>query len=82
MNNQYIFIIDIVGTDCVNGTLVGHRLLTSQSWDWTNMRNLLVKETSKSVMNRQEVMAAPHTSKLVIFDRTKVRTITLVDLCP
>ena len=59
--------------DCVNGTLVNHRLLTSRTWDWTSLRNFLVMETSKSMVTRQEVLAAPHTSKLVIFDRTKVR---------
>ena len=56
--------------DCVNGTLLSHRQLTARAWDWT-----LVRQTLASGDKRTELAGsgAPHTSKLVIFNRTKVR---------
>ena len=58
------------GLDCVNGTLLSHRQLTARAWDWARVRQALVTEDKK----RTELAGAgaPHTSKLVIFNRTKV----------
>ena len=42
------------------------------SWDWTSIRRTLLTENNKPGHKRQDLMVAPHTSKLVIFDRTKV----------
>ena len=55
--------------DCVNGTLLSHRQLTSKAWDWARVRQTLVTEDKRTELTGA---GAPHTSKLVIFNRTKV----------
>ena len=56
------------GLDCVNGSLVSHHMLTSQTWDWATMRKILIQENTK----HKHLSAAPHTRDLIIFDKTKV----------
>ena len=41
--------------------------MTARAWDWTSVRQALVTGDK-----RTEMAGAPHTSKLVIFNRTKV----------
>ena len=57
------------GLDCVNGTLLSHRQLTARAWDWARVRQALVTGDKRTELAGAE---APHTSKLVIFNRTKV----------
>ena len=57
------------GLDCVNGTLLSHRQLTARAWDWARVRQALVTGDKRTELAGD---GAPHTSKLVIFNRTKV----------
>ena len=79
-NDKYIMIIFSSGTshcvssglDCVNGTMMSRHTLTSNTWDWTSLRKHLITENNKPPSKRQNLAVAPHTSELIIFDKTKV----------
>ena len=60
------------GFDCVNGTLLPHRYLANQSWNWISVRQTFLKETSKPEGRRMEVKGIPHTNILSIFNKSKV----------
>ena len=55
------------GLDCVNGTLLPHQT-SHHPWDWSAVRDILQSDNK-----RLEIPAAPSTTSLRIFDKTRVR---------
>ena len=49
--------------------MLSHRQLTARAWDWARVREALVTGDKRVELAGS---GAPHTSRLVIFNRTKV----------
>lgn len=49
--------------------MLSHRQLGARAWDWTRVREALVTGDKRAELAGS---GAPHTSRLVIFNRTKV----------